>query len=84
MMNYKCQPVTSYLEQAINVLTWLLLVEERFGLQGNKYLMHWNFEIFFDVTEKQNVNASAIPWDKTIKNQSKVEFSSWNPKLSLN
>ena len=27
-MNYECQPVASYLKQAINVLTWLFLVEE--------------------------------------------------------
>ena len=34
-MNYKCQPVALYLEQVINMLTWLLLVEERSGFYGS-------------------------------------------------
>ena len=49
-MNYKyhCQPVVFYSEEAINVLTWLLLVEALWNLWiefpwGNKHLMDWDF-----------------------------------------
>ena len=47
-MNYKCQPVASYSEEAINVLTWLLLVEALWNLWiefpwGDEYLADWDF-----------------------------------------
>ena len=32
LINHKCQPDASYLEQAINVLTWLMLEEEHSGI----------------------------------------------------
>ena len=47
MMNYKCQPV--YLEQAINVLTWMLLVEERSRFYGLNFPWVTNISDFVRV-----------------------------------
>ena len=52
-MNYKynCQPVAFYSEEAINRLTWLLLLEDLWNLWiefpwGDKYSMDWDFAIW--------------------------------------
>ena len=68
-VNYKCQPAALYLDQLINVLTWMMLVEECSGLYGLNLNIQCTgtkgariLKYSFDVTNPPNVNASATHW----------------------